>query len=63
MGNHHEWFLGGKGAERPLTYPVTLIKKDFSLGETSKNKAFAINTDWIHIPGPYVYLHADKLVS
>ena len=22
MGNHHEWFLGGKGAERPLTYPV-----------------------------------------
>lgn len=23
MGNYHEWFLGGKGVERPLTYPVT----------------------------------------
>jgi hypothetical protein len=22
MGNYHARFLGGKGAERPLTYPV-----------------------------------------
>jgi hypothetical protein len=22
MGNYHVRFLGGKGAERPLTYPV-----------------------------------------
>ncbi len=24
MGNYHAWFLGGKGAERPLPYPVIM---------------------------------------
>jgi hypothetical protein len=28
MGNYHARFLGGKGAERPLTYPELFAKRD-----------------------------------
>jgi hypothetical protein len=28
MGNYHARFLGGKGAEKPLTYPVFLDELD-----------------------------------
>jgi len=32
MGNYHARFLGGKGAEKPLTYPVGAAGKAANLG-------------------------------
>jgi len=42
MGNYHARFLGGKGAERPLLYPVIFRDKSRPLDVDTAKKAGAI---------------------
>jgi len=47
MGNYHVRFLGGKGAERPLTYPVRNKPQKMRGIEMTENNMLANNPLWV----------------